>query len=316
MKIGLVGAHGVGKSTLQKLLGDAFSKSILIPDFGRACPFETGLNATHEAQKWIINNQLHIEDAFKFSSDTVIFDNVSLAHYSYYKRTCGPDANLEDKSATSSRDFDVLIYLYPNPDFLVEDGLRPTDNDFQQEIYGEQLRLFKNNDISLLIPPSESTSWQASQWLSFIESNASTKNQTKVTQMFVALGFVCRDNEILFIRRDNAINPEAHNKWDIPGGRVEPLENIERAVVREVLEETGYLVKPTKFLPFPVQNEWRLINGKVLHINIVAMKCELLSEQPITERDDDKVSEIKWIRKNDIHSFDLIKGISEFFNEI
>ncbi len=316
MKIGLVGAHGVGKTTLQKLLGSTFPNSILIPDLGRVCPFETGLNATREAQKWIIESQLHIEDAFKFSSGTVIFDNVSLAHYAYYKRICGSDDCIEAKAAESCKRFDVLIYLDPNPDFLVHDGLRPTDIGFQNHIFEEQLKLFDNNKITLIHSPRTSISWNNDKWLEYINKNTRSANDTPVTQMFVALGFVHRNGKILFIKRDNPINPEAHNKWDIPGGRVEPLESIERAVVREVMEETGFLVKATSFLPFPVQNEWCLVNGKILHINIVAMNCELIGDNPLCISEDDKVSEIKWIDKKDIHSIDLIKGISRYFEHV
>lgn len=34
--------------------------------------------------------------------------------------------------------------------------------------------------------------------------------------------------------------------WDIPGGHLEPGETAEQAMCREVLEETGRIVKPVK----------------------------------------------------------------------
>ena len=46
-----------------------------------------------------------------------------------------------------------------------------------------------------------------------------------------------KENKILCItRKDN------HEDWGIPGGAVEPNEDINDAVVREVLEETGVLM--------------------------------------------------------------------------
>jgi 8-oxo-dGTP diphosphatase len=44
------------------------------------------------------------------------------------------------------------------------------------------------------------------------------------------------DGRILVIQRDH---PPAEGRWSLPGGRVEPGEDAEAAVVREVREETG-----------------------------------------------------------------------------
>lgn len=44
------------------------------------------------------------------------------------------------------------------------------------------------------------------------------------------------DGRLLLVRR---ANPPAQGRWSLPGGRVEPGERGEDAVVREVLEETG-----------------------------------------------------------------------------
>ena len=44
---------------------------------------------------------------------------------------------------------------------------------------------------------------------------------------------------LLLVKR---ANPPAQGLWSIPGGRVEPGESAEIAVVREVLEETGLTV--------------------------------------------------------------------------
>lgn len=45
---------------------------------------------------------------------------------------------------------------------------------------------------------------------------------------------------LLLVKR---ANPPAQGLWSIPGGRVEPGESAEDAVVREVLEETGLVVR-------------------------------------------------------------------------
>ena len=48
---------------------------------------------------------------------------------------------------------------------------------------------------------------------------------------------------MLLVRR---ANPPAQGLWSIPGGRVEPGEDDETAVVREVAEETGLRVRPVR----------------------------------------------------------------------
>lgn len=45
-------------------------------------------------------------------------------------------------------------------------------------------------------------------------------------------------DKYLFLRRSTAFQ-EGAQKWDIPGGRIEPEEALQDALTREVLEETG-----------------------------------------------------------------------------
>ena len=49
-----------------------------------------------------------------------------------------------------------------------------------------------------------------------------------------------RDGALLLIRRGHA---PSRGRWSLPGGRVEPGETAEQALVREVAEETGLVVE-------------------------------------------------------------------------
>jgi 8-oxo-dGTP diphosphatase len=56
---------------------------------------------------------------------------------------------------------------------------------------------------------------------------------------------VAREGQVLLVRR--TMSP-GQGKWMIPGGFVEFDEDPRQAVVREVLEETGYKVETTQLL--------------------------------------------------------------------
>lgn len=52
---------------------------------------------------------------------------------------------------------------------------------------------------------------------------------------------VVRDSQILMVRRRN---PPNAGRWTLPGGKVEPGESLQEAVVRELREETGVIGVP------------------------------------------------------------------------
>ena len=47
------------------------------------------------------------------------------------------------------------------------------------------------------------------------------------------------EGKYLFLQRANALPDGSGIRWDIPGGRIEPAEDLEAALGREVFEETG-----------------------------------------------------------------------------
>jgi len=67
--------------------------------------------------------------------------------------------------------------------------------------------------------------------------------QSKQGVIFV----ICKDNEIVLQKRLNP-NKSYYGYTIIPGGRVEPGETPEEALIREVGEETGVIVKKFKFI--------------------------------------------------------------------
>jgi len=67
--------------------------------------------------------------------------------------------------------------------------------------------------------------------------------------LFAVGGFVEKDGKLLVIReRIPHDDPNAKIVLSQPGGHVEPVELFSEAVVREVMEETGYKVKPVEII--------------------------------------------------------------------
>lgn len=66
------------------------------------------------------------------------------------------------------------------------------------------------------------------------------------------------------------------NEWELPGGRIEPGETPESAVVREVLEEAGVAVVVDCHL-----GDWafEVLPGR--HVLISAYSCRLLDGEPV-----------------------------------
>lgn len=71
-----------------------------------------------------------------------------------------------------------------------------------------------------------------------------TKDTPKQAQLACGAAIV-RDNKILLIQR--LTEPEA-GCWGIPGGKVDWLETVEHAVVREIREEVGIELAGISFL--------------------------------------------------------------------
>ncbi|MFG2558925.1 (deoxy)nucleoside triphosphate pyrophosphohydrolase [Streptomyces sp. NPDC048496] len=98
----------------------------------------------------------------------------------------------------------------------------------------------------------------------------------------VVAGAVYDQGRLLAARR--SAPPELAGRWELPGGKLEPGESGEQALVRELREELGVETEPLERIP----GEWPLGPGCVLRV----WTARVLSGVPAPLQDHD---ELRWL---------------------
>ncbi|TXS56732.1 (deoxy)nucleoside triphosphate pyrophosphohydrolase [Streptomyces sp. t39] len=103
-----------------------------------------------------------------------------------------------------------------------------------------------------------------------------------MTDRVVVAGAVYDRGRLLAARR--SAPEELAGRWELPGGKLEPGESPEQALVRELREELGVETEPVERVP----GEWPLKPGLVLRVWTV----RLLSGEPRPLQDHDA---LRWL---------------------
>lgn len=113
---------------------------------------------------------------------------------------------------------------------------------------------------------------------------------------------IVRDGRVLAARR--TFPAEAAGRWEFPGGKVEPGETPDAALVREVAEELGCVVAVTGWLPGAVAIGER-------HVLTVAV-VELVSGEPEpTEHD-----AVRWLGSDELDTVDWLEPDVPFLAQL
>ena len=121
---------------------------------------------------------------------------------------------------------------------------------------------------------------------------------------------VNKQGRILFVKREREWHKEAHNKWELPGGKVDFGEHPEETAVREAKEESGYDVKVEYLLPKILSSKWEFKDRESQQI-LICYVCRLKGGERSLK--DHGVNCVKWFAKNKApKKSECLPGTSEF----
>ncbi|MFF4351695.1 (deoxy)nucleoside triphosphate pyrophosphohydrolase [Streptomyces sp. NPDC001530] len=117
-----------------------------------------------------------------------------------------------------------------------------------------------------------------------------------MTERIVVVGAALLSAGRLLAARRSA-PPELAGRWELPGGKVEPGETPEHALVRELREELGVEAEPLERIP----GEWPLKPGYVLRVWTARLLPGSGEPQPLEDHD-----ELRWLTPGEIWGVDWL----------
>jgi 8-oxo-dGTP diphosphatase len=108
---------------------------------------------------------------------------------------------------------------------------------------------------------------------------------------------ICRDGRLLAARR--SAPSSLAGRWELPGGKVDPGESEEQALVREIREELGVAVELTA----QVGADWPLAPGLVLRVWTARLADPTADPLPLQDHD-----ELRWLAPTELDTVDWLPG--------
>ncbi|MFI6659033.1 (deoxy)nucleoside triphosphate pyrophosphohydrolase [Streptomyces sp. NPDC050523] len=117
-----------------------------------------------------------------------------------------------------------------------------------------------------------------------------------MTERIVVVGAALFDDGRLLAARRSA-PAELAGRWELPGGKVEPGESPEAALVRELREELGVDCETVERIP----GEWPLRSPYVLQVWTARLRPGSAGPRPLQDHD-----ELRWLAPDEIWDVDWL----------
>jgi len=168
LKLGFIGTHGVGKTTLCYGLAARLKAQDVVLDIvhevARRCPLPINEDTSLAAQSWILHTQIADELVAAARHRVVLCDRSVLDNYVYLLLSGGPQPSLEALVSGWLGTYDKLIYV-PIVEEPKHDGLRSTDLAFQRAVNDRLVRELGHRDLPVLMLAPE----DRQRWLDVVE---------------------------------------------------------------------------------------------------------------------------------------------------
>ncbi|MDL1893736.1 NUDIX domain-containing protein [Sphingobacteriales bacterium CHB3] len=121
---------------------------------------------------------------------------------------------------------------------------------------------------------------------------------------------VFNEDKVLLVKRGT---PPSEGLWAIPGGRLELGETLQQAAEREILEETGVVIRAgNPVFTFDVIE--RNAAGEIrFHYVIVDLAAEYISGEPVPN---DDAQEARWISADELSTRDVSDKTLKLLREV
>lgn len=113
-----------------------------------------------------------------------------------------------------------------------------------------------------------------------------------------------KEGKILIAQRN--LKKSQGGLWEFPGGKIEPNETKEEAIIREIKEEMDIDIEAKKFI------DQKIFNYPDKDINLIAIECKKIKgDIKLNEHED-----IKWVNKNELRNFNFAPADEFIINAI
>lgn len=120
----------------------------------------------------------------------------------------------------------------------------------------------------------------------------------------VAASIIRKDDRILICQRP--ANKDLGLLWEFPGGKIEPGETGEQAVIRECREELGITLKADSFF-MDVTHEY---SDRTVHLSVY--NCSLTDGEPVLLEHND----MRWVRTDELNGFEFCPADVEIVSRL